>query len=97
MESTSTMTTKDAFVQIIKCTGVILRNTWKSIDKAAHKYPWIFIVGIIIISTIISVVCIGKARAERDYSSKKLVSVQQRLDSVECALNIKPINHEYTK
>lgn len=94
MESTSTMTTKDAFVQIIKCTGVILRNTWRSIDKAAHKYPWIFIVGIIIISSITSVICIGKARAERDYSSKKLISVQQRLDSVECALDIKPINRK---
>ena len=97
MESTSTMTTKDAFVQIIKCIGVILRNTWRSIDEVAHKYPWIFIVEILIVSSITSVVYVGQARAERDYSSKKLVSVQQRLDSLECALNIKPINHEYTK
>ena len=94
MESTSTMTTKDAFIQIVKCTGVILRNTWRSIDKAAHKYPWVFIIGVFMASSIISVVCIGKARAERDYSSKKLISVQQRLDSVECALDIKPINRK---
>lgn len=94
MESTSTMTTKDAFVQIIKCTGVILRNTWRSINKAAHKYPWVFIIGVLMASSIISIICIGKARAERDYSSKKLISVQQRLDSVECALDIKPINRK---
>lgn len=88
------LTTKDAFIQIIKCTGVILRNTWRSIDKAAHKYPWVFIITILVASTIISIINIGKARAERDYSSKKLISVQQRLDSVECALDIKPLKHK---
>lgn len=90
----STLTTKDAFKQIIKCSCVILVNTWNSLNKAVHKYPWVFIIGILIASSIISIINIGKARAERDYSTKKLISVQQRLDSVECALDIKPLKHK---
>ena len=90
----STLTTKDAFKQIIKCSWVILVNTWNSLNKAAHKYPWVFIISILIASSIISIVNIGKARAERDYSTKKLISVQQRLDSVECALDIKSLKHK---
>lgn len=89
-----TLTTKDAFKQIIKCSWVILVNTWNSLNKAVHKYPWVFIISILIASFIISIINIGKARAERDYSTKKLISVQQRLDSVECALDIKPLKHK---
>ena len=39
----STLTTKDAFKQIIKCSWVILVNTWNSLNKAVHKSdnpPW---------------------------------------------------------
>ena len=88
------MTSKDAFKQIIKCICVILVNTWHSINKAVYKYPWVFIIAIAFISAIVSIVNIGKARAERDYSTKKLISVQQRLDSVECALDIKSLKHK---
>ena len=42
------MTSKDAFIQICKCSLVILTNTWNSINKAAHKYPWVFIISILI-------------------------------------------------
>jgi len=78
------MTSKDAFIQIGKCIWVILVNTWKSINKFAHKYPWVFIVAIMLTSVIISVVSIGQARAERDYSNKKMVEMQMKLDTLQC-------------
>ena len=83
------MTTKDAFIQIGKCSWVILVNTWNSINKDAHKYPWAFIISIIITATIISILGIGKARQERDYSSKQLVELQMKLDTLQCIVNNK--------
>lgn len=80
------MTTKDAFKQIIKCICVIIVNTWKSINKAVYKYPWVFIIAITFISTIISIVNIGKARAERDKSDKTMVEMQQKIDTMECII-----------
>ena len=82
----STLTTKDAFKQIIKCICVIIVNTWKSINKAVYKYPWVFIIAIAFISTIISIVNIGKARAERDKSNKTMVEMQQKIDTMECII-----------
>lgn len=80
------MTTKDAFKQIIKCICVILVNTWHSINKAVYKYPWVFIIAIFIISSIISIINIGKARQERDSYSKHMVSMQQKIDTMECII-----------
>lgn len=80
------MTTKDAFKQIIKCTYVILVNTWHSINKAVYKYPWVFIIAIAFISAIVSIVNIGKARAERDKSNKTMVEMQQKIDTMECII-----------
>lgn len=83
------MTTKDAFKQIIKCICVILVNTWHSINKAVYKYPWVFIIAIILISSVISIVNIGKARAERDKSDKAMVTMQQKIDTMECIIESK--------
>lgn len=60
---------------------VIVRNIGKTINRAVHKLPWLFIVLSIVISTIVSIACIGKARAERDSYNKKLVHTTQLLDS----------------
>lgn len=81
------MTSKDAFIQICKCSWVILTNTWNSINKAAHKYPWAFIIPILLAATVISVINIGQARAERDNYNRQLIEVQQSLDSAKCIIN----------
>lgn len=80
------MTTKDAFKQIIKCTCVILYNTWNSINKAVYKYPWVFILAIAFTSSVISIVNIGKARQERDNSYKTMATMQQKIDTMECII-----------
>lgn len=74
-------TTKQAVVFIWIYSWVIVRNMGRAINRAVHKLPWLFIVLSIVISTIVSIACIGKARAERDSYNKKLVHTTQLLDS----------------
>ncbi len=74
-------TTKQAAVFIVVYSWVIVRNIGKRSNRAVHKLPWLFIVLSIVISTIVSIACIGKARAERDSYNKKLVHTTQLLDS----------------
>lgn len=74
-------TTKQAAVFVVVYSWVIVRNIGKAINRAVYKLPWLFIVLSIVISTIVSIVFIGKARAERDSYNKKLVHATQLLDS----------------
>ena len=74
-------TTKQAAVFIVVYSWVIVRNIGKAINRAVYKLPWLFVVLSIVISTIVSIVFIGKARAERDSYNKKRVHATQLLDS----------------
>lgn len=81
IEQIKNATTKQAAAFIVVYSWVIVRNMGKAINRAVHKLPWLFIVLSIVISTIVSIACIGKARAERDSYNKKLVHTTQLLDS----------------
>ena len=83
-------TTKQAVVFIGIYSWVIVRNLGRTINKAVHKLPWLFIVITVVISFIVSFVFISKARAERDSYNQKLVRATQQLDSFYAAFgNIK--------
>lgn len=83
-------TTKQAVVFICVYSWVILRNIGRTINKAVHKLPWLFIVVTVVISFIVSFIFISKARAERDSYNQKLVHATQQLDSFYAAYgNIK--------
>lgn len=83
-------TTKQAAVFIVVYSWVIVRNIGKAINRVVHKLPWLFVVLSIVISTIVSIIFIGKARAERDSYNQKLVHATQQLDSFYAAYgNIK--------
>lgn len=74
-------TTREAFVYIFLYIGVIFRNSWRATDRAAHRWPWAFIVPTILVSVVISFIFISKARAERDSYNKQMEHVSQQLDS----------------
>ena len=74
-------TTKEAFVYIMLYSWVIVRNIGKAIDRAVHRLPWLFIALTAVIATVLSLICIGQARAERDHFNKELVHTTQQLDS----------------
>ena len=74
-------TTKQAVVFIGVYSWVILRNIGRTINKAVHKLPWLFIVVTVVISFIVSFIFISKARAERDSYNQRLAHATQQLDS----------------
>ena len=74
-------TTKQAIVFIGVYSWVIVRNLGRAINKAVHKLPWLFIVITVVISLVVSIIFISKARAERDSYNQKLVHATQQLDS----------------
>lgn len=75
------ITSPDAMLGILRLTLVIVRNTCRSINGLVHRFPWLCIIVTILAAVIISLVQIGKARAERDKVSKSMVQVQMKLDS----------------
>lgn len=83
------MKTSEAFLTILRCICIIAVNSWKSLNKAAHKYPWIFIVSIGIIATILSCINIGNARSERDKANATMIKMQQRIDTMQCVIDNK--------
>lgn len=74
-------TTKEALAYIVLYSWVVVRNIGKAIDRAVHRLPWLFIALTALIATIVSIVSIGQARAERDSYNKTNVHLQQQLDS----------------
>ena len=74
-------TTKEAFVYTMLYSWVIVRNIGKDIDRAVHRLPWLFIALTAVIATVLSLICIGQARAERDHFNKELIHTTQQLDS----------------
>jgi hypothetical protein len=80
------VTTREALWYIRRFTLVIMRNLFKTIDNAAHRWPWALI-GIVFIACIItSYVCIGQARAERDYYNKENYQLTQELSKYKAAV-----------
>lgn len=76
-------TTSEAFVYIFRYTIVIIRNTWLVIDKLVHRFPWVCMMVTIISAFVISLVFIGKARAERDSYNKQNVQLTEKVASYE--------------
>ena len=82
-------TTKEALKYILRFALVILRNMFRAIDKAAHRFPWAFIFAVLLASTVISFALIGQARAERDSYNKENYQLTQELSKYKAALGTK--------
>lgn len=80
------VTTKEALVYIWRFMLVVLRNMWKGVDKIAHRWPWALIGAVLVVCTITSYVCIGQARAERDYYNKENYQLTQELSKYKAAV-----------
>lgn len=78
VDNTSTI---EAIIYTFRLQWHIIKNTIKVVNKIAHRFPWVLIILVLAISTTVSLVNIGKARAERDYYDHKLVKVEQQLNS----------------
>ena len=79
------ITSVDAIGGILRLNLVLMRNVCNAINKFVHCFPWVCIIVTIVISVIVSLVQIGKARAERDSFNKSMVQTQMKLDSYQAA------------
>ena len=79
-------TTREALKYIHRFTLVIMRNLFKAIDNAAHRWPW-QLSGIVLVSCVItSYVLVGQARAERDHYNKENYQLTQELSKYKAAV-----------
>ena len=79
-------TTREALKYIHRFTLVIMRNLFKAIDDAAHRWPW-QLSGIVLVSCVITgYVLVGQARAERDHYNKENYQLTQELSKYKAAV-----------
>lgn len=79
-------TTREALRYIHRFTLVIMRNLFKAIDDAAHRWPW-QLSGIVLAACVITgYVLVGQARAERDYYNNENYQLTQELSKYKAAV-----------
>lgn len=74
-------TTAEAARYAALYTGVVVRNIARGINRAAHGFPWVFVVGTALVSFAASYVCIAQARSERDQYNQRFVDTERQLES----------------
>lgn len=74
------LTTMECFKLIGKALWTITKNTGRTINKAVYRYPWFFIVAILIVAFIVSYINITEARVERDKYNKEYTEVETQLE-----------------
>ena len=74
------LTNMECFKLIGKALWTITKNTGRTINKAVYRYPWFFIVAILIVAFIVSYINITEARVERDKYNKEYTEVETQLE-----------------
>lgn len=86
-EQTITFTPKAEFKKGFSCLlkgfVLIFRSIGRQTDHAVRRYPWAFLVATVLISVILCFFFIGKARSERDATSKRNYELQQKIDTLQ--------------
>jgi len=77
-EEIKNATTKEALTIGLLCHWVVARNTWRVIDKFAHRFPWICIGVTIATSLLVSLVCVANAKAECDKLNIEILNIQEK-------------------
>lgn len=74
------LTTMECFKLIGKALWTIIKNTGRAINKAVYRYPWFFIIAIMLGAFIISYINIAEARTERDKYNKEYTMAETQLE-----------------
>ncbi len=83
---TTEATTAEALRYIGIYLWVIVRNTALAINRLVYRFPWLFIIAVMLLSIAFSFVFISKARAERDSYNQQLSHVMMELNSAKSAI-----------
>lgn len=76
------MKTTEAIWQILRCCAIIVSNIGHGINNFVTRRSWFAIVIVILFCTVMSVVNIMSARAERDSALKKQYQLQQQIEQL---------------
>ena len=68
--------------------GSLTMNFLEATDRAAHRYPYAFIVPVVIGAFLICYIGIAKARAERDAAYINNSELRQQVDTLEVQLRV---------
>ena len=74
---------KKGFFCLLKGFVLIFRSIGRLTDHAVRRYPWAFLVTTVLISVILCFFFVGKARSERDATSKRNYELQQKIDTLQ--------------
>ena len=66
-----------------------------SFNRAAHSYPYVLLTIFAVPCLIASMVCIGKARAERDSINKTNYELSIKVDSLQNLVDVKTKTYAY--
>lgn len=62
--------------------GIIIKAIVRAADRTVNRYPYAFIVAIMVASILIAAVSIGQARAERDRSEKQYYELLKQTEGI---------------
>ena len=76
---------REAFSMIGRGFAMAAKETARVVNKAIHEWPYAFMFAEALVLVVIAFAYVGKARAERDYASKRYVGIQAKADSLQVA------------
>lgn len=79
-------TTKEAGVYALRYGWAFAKGACRDINCFVHKFPWLCMGAVMVVSVTASFVCISNARAERDKSLKKQVELQNQVEQLSCVV-----------
>lgn len=79
-------TTKEAGIYAMKYGWAFAKGVCREVNEFVHRLPWVCLGAMLIIATLVSYVCIAKARAERDKLCKRQMELQTQVEQLSCVV-----------
>lgn len=76
------MTTREALKTLLRCHIIIARNMARLFDRGAHRFPYVYMLGVFAVLCATYLYWVGKARIERDAATCRAYQYEQRCDSL---------------
>lgn len=80
------VSTKEAGIYAMKYGWAFAKGVCREVNEFVHRLPWVCLGAMLIIATLVSYVCIVKARAERDKSCKRQMELQTQVEQLSCVV-----------
>lgn len=80
------VSTKEAGIYAMKYGWAFAKGVCREVNEFVHRLPWVCLGAMLIIATLVSYVCIAKARTERDKSCKRQMELQTQVEQLSCVV-----------